>query len=134
MLSYELVDWTASTGSELSCGTIRLKRSDNALLADASVGEGPIDAVFRSIDRIAGTHGVLVSYSVKTTGVGSNASGEVTLEVKFGDKVFSANYTDKNIIKASILVYLAAINRWLDPQNHQGPKLELRKGHEYALE
>ena len=52
-------------------------------IADAGTGDGPIDAMLKTVDRITGLKGSLVDYSVKSVTRGKDAIGEVSVRVQF---------------------------------------------------
>ena len=88
-------------------------------ITDAGTGDGPIDAMLKTIDRITGLKGSLVDYSVKSVTRGKDAIGEVSVRVKFnGDavRIVTGKAGSTDIIEASALAYLNALNRYLDEQ------------------
>ena len=45
-------------------------------------GDGPVDAVFKAIERMAGSHASLLLYSVNAITGGTDAQGEVTVRLE----------------------------------------------------
>ena len=78
---------------------------------DATCGDGPVDAAFKAIDKVLGTEGRLISYSIQAIDGGEDAQGEVTVTVKFGDNLVGGRGVSTDIIEASVLGYLQAVNR-----------------------
>jgi 2-isopropylmalate synthase len=76
-------------------------------------GSGPVDAVYRAIDRITKTPTSLVDYSIQAITGGTDALGEVTVRIKENDQIFVGHGASTDIILASAKAYLAAINRLL---------------------
>jgi 2-isopropylmalate synthase len=76
-------------------------------------GVGPVDAVYRAIDKITKTPTSLVDYSIQAITGGTDAQGEVTVRIKEGDKIYVGHGASMDIILASAKAYLAAINRLL---------------------
>ena len=102
-----------STGSgTLPTATIRLKKEDK-LLEDAAIGDGPVDATCKVIDRITGVHGQLEDFSLQAVTAGEDALGEVTMRVRYGDVVISAKGSSTDIVEASAKAYLNCLNRYL---------------------
>jgi 2-isopropylmalate synthase len=88
-------------------------------ITNAGTGDGPIDAMLKTIDRITGLKGSLVDYSVKSVTRGKDAIGEVSVRVKFnGDavRIVTGKAGSTDIIEASALAYLNALHRYLDEQ------------------
>jgi len=81
----------------------------------ADVGDGPIDAAFKVIDRITKVRGKLLNFSITAIAPSSRAEGEANLLVEFNGrhKSFSAKAKDKDVILASIRAYLVAVNAFL---------------------
>lgn len=80
-------------------------------LEDAACGDGPVDAALKAIDKILGTQGKLVHYSLQALDGGEDAQGEVTVTVKFGENLVGGRGVSTDIIEASVLGYLQAVNR-----------------------
>jgi 2-isopropylmalate synthase len=80
---------------------------------DASRGDGPVDAIYKAIDRITGITPVLKDYKISAITGGKDAQGEVMVSLEIDsirvvDKGFSTD-----IIEASAKAYINAINRYL---------------------
>ena len=86
---------------------------------DAGTGDGPIDAMLKTVDRITGTKGSLVDYSVGSVTKGKDAIGEVSVRVEFSGRIVTGKGTSTDIIEASALAYLNALNRHLDDQRRR---------------
>src|SRR3954469_7995035 len=97
--------------------TVRLKNvasKKNEVQQDAGVGDGPVDAALKAIDRLTKTRGRLIEYSLRAVSQGKDAIGEVTVKVDFGDKeLVTGKGASTDIIEASARAYLNAVNRYL---------------------
>ncbi|HEY8909452.1 MAG TPA: 2-isopropylmalate synthase [Desulfosporosinus sp.] len=80
-------------------------------LEDATCGDGPVDAAFKAIDKVLGTEGKLIHYSLQAIDGGEDAQGEVTVTVKFGENMVGGRGVSTDIIESSVLGYLQAVNR-----------------------
>jgi 2-isopropylmalate synthase len=79
---------------------------------DASIGDGPVDAALRAIDRLTKTNGKLMDYALRAVSQGKDAVGEVTVKVDFGDgELISGKGASTDVIEASARAYLNAVNR-----------------------
>lgn len=76
-------------------------------------GAGPVDAVYRAIDKITKTPTSLVDYSIQAITGGTDALGEVTVRIKEKEQIYIGHGASTDIILASAKAYLAAINRLL---------------------
>ncbi|MBI5078584.1 2-isopropylmalate synthase [Candidatus Saganbacteria bacterium] len=77
------------------------------------VGAGPVDAVYRAVDKITGVPTALADYSIQAITGGTDAQGEVTVRLKENDHVYVGHGASTDIILASAKAYLSAINRLL---------------------
>jgi len=74
-------------------------------------GDGPVDAVFKTVAKITGTRSRLVKYSVNSITGGTDAQGEVTVRLEEDGKVVVGQGAHTDIIMASVLAYINALNR-----------------------
>ncbi len=105
---------------QVSCGdhatptaTVRLIAPDGAVLADAALGTGPVDAVYRAINRIIQVPNVLTEFTVKSVTQGIDAQGEVIIRIESDGRTYSGRGADTDIIVASAKAYMNALNRLL---------------------
>ena len=81
-------------------------------ITEAAPGEGPIDAAFNAVNRIAGvTDAQLVSYNITAITEGTDALGEAKVKLKSGDTTYTGRGVSTDVIKASIKAYLNAVNK-----------------------
>jgi 2-isopropylmalate synthase len=101
--------------------TVRLRNTGTKgaePVQDAGVGDGPVDAALKAIDRLTETRGKLLDYSLRAVSQGKDALGEVTVKVDFGDKqLVTGKGASTDIIEASARAYLNAVNRFLLASN-----------------
>jgi 2-isopropylmalate synthase len=100
----------AGTGT-LPSAAVCLWRNDGAILKDAAVGDGPVDAVFTAIERITGQSPKVLDYKVRAVTVGTDAQGEATVEAEHDGRRVSARAVSTDIVEASAQAYLEVINR-----------------------
>ena len=97
--------------------TVRLKhsaRKSSGTQQDASIGDGPVDAALKAMDRITRTRGKLMDYQLRAVSEGKDALGEVTVKVDFGDAgLVTGKGASTDVIEASARAYLNAVNRFL---------------------
>ena len=105
---------------QVSCGdrgiptaTVRLIAPDGQVLADAALGTGPVDAVYKAINRIVGVPNELIEFSVKSVTEGIDAIGEVLIRIESEGITYTGRGADTDIIVASTKAYMNALNRLL---------------------
>jgi 2-isopropylmalate synthase len=109
--TFVLEGFQVMTGRGLTpMATVTLSRGGEKV-TDASAGDGPVDAIFTAIDRITGESGVLLDYRIEAVTGGREAMGEVYITVRFGEVEISAHGASPDVLEASALAYLQAVNR-----------------------
>ena len=93
--------------------TVRLIAPDGAILQDAALGSGPVDAVCKAINRIIQVDCRLTEFSVKSVTEGIDAQGDVTIRVEKDGHTYVGRGADTDILVASARAYMNAINRLL---------------------
>jgi 2-isopropylmalate synthase len=105
---------------QVSCGdrgiptaSVKLIAPDGQVLADAALGMGPVDAVYKAINRIVGVPNVLTEFSVKSVTEGIDAIGEVLIRIESDGVTYTGRGADTDIMVASAKAYMNALNRLL---------------------
>lgn len=108
---YSLQYVNVVTGNKtIPTATVEIKKK-NKVTEEAACGDGPVDAVYKAIDRITKVEVKLLDYSIKSVTSGKEALGEVTVRIKVNGKEFVGKNASTDIIEASAKAYLEAINR-----------------------
>lgn len=81
------------------------------VIRDAATGDGPVDAIFRALERVVGFEAKLEDYQVRSVSGGKDAQGEVMVRIKVGENVYHGNGVSTDIVAASAQAYLKALNR-----------------------
>ena len=105
---------------QVTCGdrgiptaAVRLIGPEGQVLADASLGTGPVDAVYEAINRLVGVSNTLTEFSVKSVTEGIDAIGEVMIRIESEGITYTGRGADTDIIVASAKAYINALNRLL---------------------
>lgn len=110
---------------QVSCGdysiptaTVRIRGPNEQIFCDADHGTGPVDAVYRAINRVIGEPNELIEFSVQAVTEGIDAVGRVTIRIQADEpvnglerQVFSGHGADTDIVVASAKAYMFALNR-----------------------
>ncbi len=117
--SYELkaLQLMDSTGGVPSAA-VTIKLPNDEEVTDASIGDGTIDAVFKTIDRITGHNGTLMDYKVKSISEGKDALANVTVQVAFNkdEPAIIGHGLSVDTMLASAKAYIGALNSYLTMQ------------------
>ena len=101
----------------LSTSTIRMEKNGETI-QEAACGDGPVDAIFNAINRATGHENVtLTEYRIKAITGGTDAQGEVTVRIQEGDAFCVGRGVSTDILEASAIAYVQAINRLLHEDN-----------------
>lgn len=90
--------------------TVGIERQGE-LLEEAACGGGPVDAIYRTIDRITGMDTRLLDYSIKAVTGGKDALGEVNIRLTDNGVVISGRGVSTDILEASAKAYINAVNK-----------------------
>jgi len=101
---------TSGTGT-LPAASVALQKSDGQRLMDAAAGDGPVDAVFKAIEKVTGIQARLRDYRIQSVTVGEDAQGEVSLEVEHETGVYRGRALSTDIIEGSARAFLDVVNR-----------------------
>ena len=84
---------------------------DKKIIQDAGFGVGAVDATFDAIRKITGTNYDLLRYAVNAISGGTDAQGEVTVQLRFNGRNIVGHGADLDVIVASARAYINALNR-----------------------
>jgi 2-isopropylmalate synthase len=107
---WTLEAFQAIAGS-IPTATVCLWHQNGTIAKDAAVGDGPIDAVFKTMERITGIEVQLRDYRVRSVTVGEDAQGEAQVEAIYNGRSLRGRAVSTDIIEASALAFLQVINR-----------------------
>ena len=108
---YELVYLQVFGGTNsIPNAVVRIKTGEK-IFEDSATGDGPVDAVFNSIERALAIKSQVESYQVRSVTSGREAMGEVLVRVRNGEKSFTGRGVSTDIIEASAKSYLSALNQ-----------------------
>ncbi len=88
---------------------------DGQMVQEAGFGVGPVDATFAAIRKITNTNYPLLKFAVNAITGGTDAQGEVTVQLKFDGRSAVGRGAHPDILVASAKAYINALNRlvWL---------------------
>jgi 2-isopropylmalate synthase len=99
----------ATNGLGQATATVILE-IEGEMLTDAACGNGPVNALFNTIDRITGNQATLEDYTLKSVTRSSEALGEATVKLRYdnGRLVVGKGFST-DIIQASAKAYINAL-------------------------
>ncbi|AVX30347.1 2-isopropylmalate synthase [Carboxydocella thermautotrophica] len=110
--TYTLEYFHISSGSAVvPTATVVLTRAGERL-EEAACGDGPVDAIYKAIDKLTGNTGCLVHYALNAVTGGKDALGEVTVRLKDEKgKIFVGRGLSTDVLEASARAYVDALNK-----------------------
>lgn len=90
-------------------------RMGEELKEEAACGDGPVDAIYKTVDKITGLQCVLVNYAINAITGGKDALGDVTVKLKCqeNEKIYIGRGVSTDILEASAKAYVNAVNKLL---------------------
>ena len=112
---------------DVSCGdhslhsaAVRLIGPNGEVLSDAALGTGPVDAVYKVINRIVDIPNTLVEFSINANTEGFDAIGEVLIRIESNGTMYTGRGAATDIVVASAKAYMNALNRLILSQQARG--------------
>ncbi|HEY7153362.1 MAG TPA: 2-isopropylmalate synthase [Gemmataceae bacterium] len=103
---------TCNAGSAtIPSAAVCLWHQDGTIVRHASLGDGPVDAVFKAIEHITGIEVQLRDYRIRSVTVGEDAQGEAHIEAEYNGRVINGRAVSTDVMEASALAFLQVINR-----------------------
>jgi 2-isopropylmalate synthase len=97
--------------------TVKVKKMENGnetIICESALGDGPVDATYKAIDKAVGLQPKLEEYSIRSVTSGGSALGEVMVSLsKDGQKVFGHG-SSTDVVEASARAYLNGFNKLVD--------------------
>lgn len=108
---YELVYLNVVSGNvAIPTATMEIK-VDREIIRGAGFGNGPVDATFTAIRKITGTNYPLLKYAVNAVTGGSDALGEVNVQLEYKGHSVMGRGAHPDVMVASAKAYVNALNR-----------------------
>lgn len=109
--TYHLESYTTSCGNCISSMSQVTLKCNGELLFGVSMGDGPIDSVFRAIEQCVGYHYELDDFQIQAVTEGKEALGSALVKLRNNGKLYAGNGSSTDIVAASIRAYINALNK-----------------------
>ena len=109
--TYRLESYVINTGNTISATSHMKLQKNGQAMEGISIGDGPIDAAFLSIEQIAGHHFELDDFQIQAVTEGREAMGETVVKLRSNGKLYSGRGISTDILGASIRAYINALNK-----------------------
>ena len=96
--------------SAIPTATVRLRIKDQTR-EGASIGDGPVDAACKAISAVTGTAARLERYEIRAVTSGTEAMGEVTVQLEEAGRKVVGRGASTDVIEASAKAYIDGLNK-----------------------
>jgi 2-isopropylmalate synthase len=96
--------------SAIPTATVRLKIADK-MQEGAAIGDGPVDALCKAISAVTRTSASLERYEIRAVTSGTEAMGEVTVQLLEGGRKVVGRAASTDVIEASARAYIDGLNK-----------------------
>ena len=93
--------------------TLCLSKGGEQQTVEIAEGSGPVDAAFLAVKKITGVEMNCKDFHIRSTSLGYDAPGEITLETEHNGQIFRGRAVSTDCVEASIKAVLNATNRIL---------------------
>ncbi len=109
---WRIVEMHITSGSgSLAAAALRMAHQDGRTRREAAAGDGPVEAAFSAIQRATGIEVALRDFDIRNVTTGKDAQGEAIVHVDHYGTTYRGTGLDTDIVEASALAFLQAINR-----------------------
>jgi 2-isopropylmalate synthase len=120
-VSYELLHVQVSCGDHsIPTATVQLRGPGGQMMTDSDHGTGPVDAIYRAINRVTRMENELIEFSIQAVTEGIDALAEVAIRIRSGDDVLTGRGSHSDICVASGRAYVNALNRLIERRDPNG--------------
>ncbi|NLH98681.1 MAG: 2-isopropylmalate synthase, partial [Chthonomonadales bacterium] len=114
-VSYELLQVQVSCGDHsIPTATVQLRGPGGQVMVDSDHGTGPVDAIYRAINRVTRVENELIEFSIQAVTEGIDALAEVTIRIRSNGDIYTGRGSHSDICVASARAYMHALNRLIE--------------------
>ncbi len=107
LVSYEV----QATSGHTPSATLTLARGDQQVSTTMNCGDGPLDVLFRAIEKLTEKSVVVRDFRVQSATRGKDAQGESLVEVEYNGLLYRGRGVSTDTVEAGTRAFLNAINR-----------------------
>jgi 2-isopropylmalate synthase len=115
---FKLERFVISSGNTIAnSSTVKLSFLSGGQGERVALGDGPIDASFRAVDKIIGSEPKLESFVLSAVTGGTDAQGEATVKISSAGETYNGHGVSTDVVEAALLAYIQAINAMTEEQS-----------------
>ena len=108
---YKLKRFVINVGNTITSTAVLTVSVGGKDVEDVAIGDGPVDASFKAIEKIAGITPELDDYNIRSITQGVDSLGEALVRLKYNGHYFKGRGLSTDVIEASIFAYIDAVNK-----------------------
>jgi 2-isopropylmalate synthase len=108
---YNLISMNCTCGSDMQPVATVILEMDGKQVKKAGFGDGPVDAIYKTISTMTGTKSKLLRFVISAITGGTDAQGGVTIHLEEEGKRAVGQGTHTDILVASAKAYVNALNK-----------------------
>ncbi|MGL4849628.1 MAG: 2-isopropylmalate synthase [Clostridium sp.] len=108
---YKLKSFNVSTGNNITSTATVMLEIDGQVREEAACGDGPVNALYNAIERVLDKKRIVADYSINAITSGADALGEVSIKLESENSRVIGRGVSTDVIEASILAYVNALNK-----------------------
>jgi 2-isopropylmalate synthase len=102
---------TSTIPTATVCLQVRGQSGETETRKAASIGDGPVDAVYKAISAATNNPARLISYDIRSVTSGTEALGEATVHLQQGETKVVGRGASTDVIEASARAYIDGLNK-----------------------
>ncbi|MCT4606315.1 MAG: 2-isopropylmalate synthase [Marinisporobacter sp.] len=110
---YKLQRFVINSGNTITSTAAVILMNHDQEIEEVSIGDGPVDAAFKAIEKIIGIDMTLEDYKLHSVTEGKDAQGEAIVKLKHNGKIYTGRGLSTDVVEASIKGYIGAVNKIL---------------------
>ena len=109
---WQLKEFEVTTSSQMQVATVKLQKG-KIMTTHSENGEGAVDALYSAIIKAVNQRIDLMEYRIHNLGRGKESLGKVVVQIKHEGKLYQGKAIEKDVMKASGIALINAINKIL---------------------
>ncbi len=114
---YKLIRFVINSGNSITSTAAVIMEKEGEKIEVVDTGDGPIDAAFNAIEKIAGTKLKLDDYSLSSVTEGKDALGDAVVKLRENGKIFVGRGLSTDVVESSVKAYINALNKMHSEEN-----------------
>ncbi|MCT4618435.1 MAG: 2-isopropylmalate synthase [Marinisporobacter sp.] len=110
---YKLQRFVINSGNTITSTASVILVNNDQEIEEVSIGDGPVDAAFKAIEKMVGIDMTLGDYKLHSVTEGKDAQGEAIVKLKHNEKIYTGRGLSTDVVEASIKGYIGAVNKIL---------------------